>query len=293
MNAPIVADPRDLMDLDCNFDMGTEDLYAVKWYKDDQEFFSKCEYYKMEALADLKKYIAEQNQIVVSKFTAQINDLKDIVLSSSEKVEKLENEIKILKSRNTQLEKAVRENNILIFNSDYVEGNLLEFTLNLLNSNLELNISKEEINRVYIIGNNEKEKIILIKFLRFITKQEILKSCKKLKGKRLSIVEDLSQEERSERRVLVEKSKEARKNNKKAHVFRNKLFIDSIGYTYKDLITNAQRGVNEVNHTQSQKRPTTSPADRQREENTKRTNSESGPSTIDTVRRLTRANKNV
>ncbi|XP_074037583.1 uncharacterized protein [Leptinotarsa decemlineata] len=39
MNAPPVADLRDGMELDCHFDMGTEDLYAVKWYKDDHEFF--------------------------------------------------------------------------------------------------------------------------------------------------------------------------------------------------------------------------------------------------------------
>nr|XP_023018457.1 uncharacterized protein LOC111507391 [Leptinotarsa decemlineata] len=39
MNAPLVADLREDMDLDCHFDMGTEELYAVKWYKDDHEFF--------------------------------------------------------------------------------------------------------------------------------------------------------------------------------------------------------------------------------------------------------------
>ncbi|RZC39892.1 uncharacterized protein BDFB_008794, partial [Asbolus verrucosus] len=39
MNAPLVADLREEMELDCHFDMGTEELYAVKWYKDDQEFF--------------------------------------------------------------------------------------------------------------------------------------------------------------------------------------------------------------------------------------------------------------
>ncbi|XP_072398010.1 uncharacterized protein [Diabrotica undecimpunctata] len=39
MDAPPVADLRQNMTLDCHFDMGNEDLYAVKWYKDDQEFF--------------------------------------------------------------------------------------------------------------------------------------------------------------------------------------------------------------------------------------------------------------
>ncbi|CAH0562665.1 unnamed protein product [Brassicogethes aeneus] len=39
MTAPSIQDPREQMQLYCKFDMGGEDLYAVKWYKDDHEFF--------------------------------------------------------------------------------------------------------------------------------------------------------------------------------------------------------------------------------------------------------------
>lgn len=39
MTAPTIHDPRNQMHLYCKFDMGGEDLYAVKWYKDDHEFF--------------------------------------------------------------------------------------------------------------------------------------------------------------------------------------------------------------------------------------------------------------
>ncbi|CAH1129652.1 unnamed protein product [Ceutorhynchus assimilis] len=39
MTAPPVQDPRSEMRLHCRFDMGGEELYAVKWYKDDHEFF--------------------------------------------------------------------------------------------------------------------------------------------------------------------------------------------------------------------------------------------------------------
>jgi hypothetical protein len=45
MNAPHVADLREEMKLDCQFDMGDEELYAVKWYKDDQEFFRQVKYF--------------------------------------------------------------------------------------------------------------------------------------------------------------------------------------------------------------------------------------------------------
>jgi len=39
MTVPSVADFRDDLSLDCRFDMGGEQLYALKWYKDDHEFF--------------------------------------------------------------------------------------------------------------------------------------------------------------------------------------------------------------------------------------------------------------
>lgn len=39
MSAPGVVDYRSTLHLECQFDMGGELLYAVKWYKDDHEFF--------------------------------------------------------------------------------------------------------------------------------------------------------------------------------------------------------------------------------------------------------------
>lgn len=40
MTAPMVQDLREDMDLVCEFDMGAEELYSVKWYKGDDEFYS-------------------------------------------------------------------------------------------------------------------------------------------------------------------------------------------------------------------------------------------------------------
>lgn len=39
MSAPVVADLRKPMKLDCRFDMEGEELNSVKWYKDEREFF--------------------------------------------------------------------------------------------------------------------------------------------------------------------------------------------------------------------------------------------------------------
>lgn len=39
MSAPVVVDYKESIGLDCLFDMEGEELYAVKWYKDENEFF--------------------------------------------------------------------------------------------------------------------------------------------------------------------------------------------------------------------------------------------------------------
>ncbi|XP_018568704.1 uncharacterized protein LOC108908984 [Anoplophora glabripennis] len=51
LTGPVVADLRQDMELDCRFDMGTEELYAVKWYKDDQEFFRYMPHQKPHTLS--------------------------------------------------------------------------------------------------------------------------------------------------------------------------------------------------------------------------------------------------
>lgn len=39
MKVPTVADVGENMEIECHYDMGVEDLYAIKWYKDGKEFF--------------------------------------------------------------------------------------------------------------------------------------------------------------------------------------------------------------------------------------------------------------
>lgn len=39
MKVPTVADVGEDMEIECHYDMGAEDLYAIKWYKDGKEFF--------------------------------------------------------------------------------------------------------------------------------------------------------------------------------------------------------------------------------------------------------------
>lgn len=62
----------------------------------------------------------------------------------------------------------------------------------------------------------------------------MLKNCNKLKCTNIVISEEFSEEERSERKVLVHPMKTARNNNKKAYIVGSKLCVKK--YTYQQLV---------------------------------------------------------
>ncbi|KAG5894011.1 hypothetical protein JTB14_031011 [Gonioctena quinquepunctata] len=176
---------------------------------------------------DLKTFISDQNKILFDSLTSQITKLKDIVLKSSTKIEVLESELQELKNKNKKLEKISRENNI-IFSSKYQSGNLVLFVLHIMNPKLELQLKDTDINNIYTPGTPDEG--IVVKFVRYITKQKVLKSCEEIKGEESSIVKDLSLEERTEQKLLVNYLKCAMDRNQKAHIFRNILYINSESY---------------------------------------------------------------
>lgn len=187
-------------------------------------------------MKELKKFIAEQNELLTEKLTKQINELKDELKNITTKLVNLEKTVDNLQTKNKNLEKIVKENNILLFNSGYNNEELLDFTINKLNNCLELKLEANDISKIFVLGRNLDSKIIVVKFTRFLTKQAVLKNCHKLKGKKLSISDDLTEEERIERKQLIKYLREARSKQKKSHIYKNKLFINSKGYTYQDLI---------------------------------------------------------
>lgn len=57
--------PGDVAELLCDYDLGNEDLYSIKWYKDGEEFYRfvpkgqpQASSYKMEGIdVDVRNYI--------------------------------------------------------------------------------------------------------------------------------------------------------------------------------------------------------------------------------------------
>lgn len=51
MNIPQYRAPGDIAELICDYDLGNDNLYAVKWYKDHEEFYRFVPRAKPEALS--------------------------------------------------------------------------------------------------------------------------------------------------------------------------------------------------------------------------------------------------
>lgn len=204
-----------------------------------------------ELLLQLTKIIEEQNSKQTKKITnelhKEITEVRQLLVEEKEKVKSLQKEVEELKLKNTFLDKQHRRNNIIVFNSGFVQGDLLNYTITLLNKNLQLDISERDISDIYRTGREQEDKPIIIKFVSFLTKQKVLKNCNKLKGTSLNISEELSQNERIIRRVLVKHLKIEKAKNKKAHIYKETLFVEGEAFTYNDLIRKQEETSNTEN----------------------------------------------
>lgn len=111
----------------------------------------------------------------------------------------------------------------------------MKFTLEKINDILKLNLEERDINNIYTIGKKAENKPIIIEFVTYITKQNLYRNCKFLKGTNVRISEVLTKEEREEQKLLIPYFKKAKENKQKAHIKRNILYINSKAFSSVDL----------------------------------------------------------
>lgn len=227
-----------------------------------------------ELLIQLTKIIEEQNnkqtELITKQLNKEITEIKQLLSVEKEKVQTLQKEVEELKSRNIILEKQQRNNNILVFNSGFVQGDLLKYTITLLNNALQINITDKDINDIYRVGNKEENKPILVKFVSFLTKKDILKNCYRLKDSNLNIAEDLSQKERAVRKVLVKHLKIEKAKDKKAHIYKDTLFVEGEAFKFSDLVRKEKDTKNAENLTKPENPKIKEPTNNEVTSNNKR-----------------------
>lgn len=155
------------------------------------------------------------------------------------KLENQNRELEILKNRCIQLERKIRKNNVLIFGMKNTTDNknLFNDTQQMLSNILGVNITVNDINNIYKIGDNEKAPVIVefISYLKKITLFENKEKFKKLKEHGLAIVNDLCVEDREENNILRKHLKNARSQNLDARIFKHKLIINAKSFTVEYL----------------------------------------------------------
>lgn len=149
------------------------------------------------------------------------------------KVKSLEEENISLKQKVEYLERKSKKNNIIIFGLDSEDATLPNICRKLKDL-IRVDISVNDINNFYPL-NSTTNNALKIEFTSFWKKLKVLGNCKYLKGTSVTVVNDLTFEQRRDQKVLRHHLAIARKENKISYIRSEKLFIGNKVYTVEDL----------------------------------------------------------
>lgn len=190
------------------------------------------------------------NRQLLEEIVKTRSDLKNLIEASETrlqmKFEILNNRIKTLEKENIKLndkieklERESKKNNLVIFG---LVKNSKEVTAasicNHIRQLLDVKLTETEINNIYTLGKTENSPIKL-ELISYLKKREILGNCRKLKGTKTYITNDLTEKQREEVKILRTHLHQAKAHtDKKSYIKGNRLFVDNIAYTAEELLYN-------------------------------------------------------
>lgn len=192
-----------------------------------------------------KQSTNENFQILYDEIVNSKTELKSFIEASetrvllkiealNEKIRTLEKENTELKTRVEVLERRSKENAILVFGLEK-KHIPLNTVCEQLGGLLGIEINRPDINSYYWF-NNARNNPVKIDFISNLKKKEVLKSCFKLKGTGLRIVQDLTIPQREENKLLQRYLKKARENTtNKSYIRGNRLHINHQSFTLEEL----------------------------------------------------------
>lgn len=200
-----------------------------------------------EAIYELLQSIVKQN----NKIQTDILSIKTEITSQNEeignlkvKVDALERQNSVLTTKSVALEKKLKENNLIVYNIPENEKiPLYQIAIDFFVNNLEVEVGTDDIDSVYRLGRRAKSqetgrnhRPILVKFCSQLKKRQIYSQARKLKGTNISISDDLTEDERKEKKVLYEHYRAAKSSDYPAKFFGNRVVINGKTYKYEDLV---------------------------------------------------------
>lgn len=186
--------------------------------------------------------IYEKLKTLITDSTSELGNKIDTLTDKLEEAEKrlkfLENENKILNKQVQDNLRETKKNNIIIFGLEEEETeDLYNIILDLFNTTLEIPVRKEELNYAYRFGRQtENTRPVVVKFVTFHKKLDVLKKGYLLKGNSISITNDLTKEERENQKILRRHQKNALEQRLDAKIKKNNLIINNTIYSVSDLL---------------------------------------------------------
>lgn len=161
-------------------------------------------------------------------------DTKVSVKHLEEKVCRLEDENKLLKTKLLNAERKLKKNGVIIFGLEVENSDPIKAVKEIVNKKLNVSLNNSDINNCYQIKNTGGQPIFL-ELLSYLKKSEIFGAVKKLKGTGVSFTDDLTLEDRQERKQLLHHAKLAKERNLSVKIRKNKFIINGDEFTLADL----------------------------------------------------------
>ena len=134
--------------------------------------------------------LEEENQ----KLRQQVSLLESAKVETEEKIEKMRREVQEVKRHAIQNEQYSRRENIRIFGLKGSPGENIEQKVMELSKEIGVQIPKEEIYAAHRVPSTVSPQPVIVRFTNRDIKAKILKARRNLKGKGITIVEDLCHE---------------------------------------------------------------------------------------------------
>lgn len=198
-----------------------------------------------DSIKQLQSEFCNGNEVLSDKIKSldvSINKVLAQLTDQSNKVSNLEKMHRIYENN-------YKRNNLILFNFPEnpkeniwdLEKEIELFLKNVIKTTVNLN----EIDFIRRIGVKKGNRPILIRFIAYRRKIEVLRLAKNLKGSNLALSEDFLEEIRKIRKALYPYWKAAREENKRAYMRYDKLLVDNKFWSLEEL----QRGsITNVNY---------------------------------------------
>ncbi|KAJ8954845.1 hypothetical protein NQ318_023408 [Aromia moschata] len=150
-------------------------------------------------LACDKEIIKSRNEL---KHSIEANEARLLlkIEAANNQIAALEKENRELKKRIEQIENLNRKKNRILFGLEEQTDIIPQFICQKLNSLLDIDLCESNISNLYPIGKSETPPI-KVEFSSYSKKNLVIKNCHKLKGKNISIANDLSVKQREDNKL--------------------------------------------------------------------------------------------